>query len=188
MGYWLDHAPPTQLETHYSDRRVRCFVERPASLHAMLVEAAALAPQREALVCGDRRLNWRDVDHEVSLLAGGLADLGVAAGDRVALLLSNRAEFMLLLLAIARLGAITVPLNIREQTPELAYALAQCAAPWRWCSMATWHHDCPMRTTCRLCAIALRSAAPWPARCATTRCARGRHATTLRRCAKTTSQ
>jgi long-chain acyl-CoA synthetase len=128
MNYWLDRAPPTQLETHYGDRRVRCFVERPASVHAMLVEAVAQAPQREALVCGDRRLNWRDVDHEVSLLAGGLADLGVAAGDRIALLLSNRAEFVLLLLAIARLGAITVPLNIREQTPELAYALAQCGA------------------------------------------------------------
>ena len=52
----------------------------------------------------------------MSLLAGGLTALGVGAGDRVALLLSNRAEFVLLLLAIARLGAITVPLNIREQT------------------------------------------------------------------------
>jgi long-chain acyl-CoA synthetase len=128
MSYWLDRAPPTQLEIHYGDRRVRCFVERPASLHAMLVDAVARAPQREALVCGDRRFDWRSVDHEVSLLAGGLAALGVGAGDRVALLLSNRAEFVLLLLAIARLGAITVPLNIREQTPELAYALAQCGA------------------------------------------------------------
>jgi len=128
MGHWLDRAPPTQLETHYGDRRVRCFVERPASLHAMLVEAVAHAPQREALICSDRRLRWCEVDHEVSRLAGGLAALGVAAGDRVALLLSNRAEFVLLLLAIARLGAITVPLNIREQTPELAYALAQCGA------------------------------------------------------------
>ena len=46
----------------------------------------------------------------------------------MALLLGNRAEFVVALYAAARLGAVAVPLNIREQKPELAYVLAHCGA------------------------------------------------------------
>jgi len=49
-------------------------------------------------------------------------------GERVALLLGNRIELVLTLFALARLGAIAVPLNIRSPKPELAYVLEHCAA------------------------------------------------------------
>jgi O-succinylbenzoic acid--CoA ligase len=121
--------PAQQLETHYADgRALRCFVERPRSLHALLENARARNPQGTALVCDDTRLSYAALDTQVGRLAAGWQGLGVQAGDRIALLLSNRIEFVLCLLAATRLGVITVPLSIREQTPGLHYMLDHCGA------------------------------------------------------------
>jgi O-succinylbenzoic acid--CoA ligase len=105
---------------------LRCFVERPRSLHALLEHALARNPQGTALVCDDTRLSYAALDTQVGRLAAGWQGLGLQAGDRIALLLSNRIEFVLCLLAATRLGAITVPLSIREQTPGLHYMLDHC--------------------------------------------------------------
>jgi O-succinylbenzoic acid--CoA ligase len=123
------HWPAQQIETHYADgRALRCFVERPRSLHALLENALARNPQGTALVCDDTRLSYAALDTQVGRLAAGWQGLGLQAGDRIALLLSNRIEFVLCLLAATRLGAITVPLSIREQTPGLHYMLDHCGA------------------------------------------------------------
>ena len=121
-------SPAMRLEAHYGDRVVPCFAERPASVHALLVEAAARNPQGEALVCGETRLSWADLAERASHLADGLAAAGIRAGDRVALLLGNRIEFVLALFAVSRLGAVTVPLGIRQQTPEIVHVLNDCGA------------------------------------------------------------
>jgi fatty-acyl-CoA synthase len=57
-----------------------------------------------------------------------LTELGVAAGDRVALLCRNRIEFFEVLFACARIGAILVPLNWRMPATELATLVADCGA------------------------------------------------------------
>jgi acyl-CoA synthetase (AMP-forming)/AMP-acid ligase II len=54
----------------------------------------------------------------------------VQAGDRVVMLLGNRPEFLAVLLALQRLGAIAVPVGVREQRPGLAYIAQQCGAKW----------------------------------------------------------
>ena len=121
--------PTMSPETHFAGtRQVRCFPERPRSLHALLANAVARNPQGTALVCEDTRLTYAALDQQVGRLAAGWRALGVQAGDRIALLLSNRIEFVLSLLAATRLGAITVPLSIREQTPGLLYMLEHCGA------------------------------------------------------------
>ena len=51
-----------------------------------------------------------------------------SAGDRVALLVGNRTEFVVALFAVLRLGAIAVPLSTRYQNPEIAFALNDCGA------------------------------------------------------------
>ena len=61
-------------------------------------------------------------------MAAGLSQLGVAAGDRIALLLGNRIEFVLTWFGAARLGAVFVPLGVRQQKPEIAFALKDCGA------------------------------------------------------------
>ena len=117
-----------RLESHFGDRVVRCFVDRPRSLHALVANAAASYPQREALVCGSERFTWQQLHDASARLAAGLAARGVGVGDRVAMLIGNRSEFVTTLFAVAHLGAIAVPISIREQTPGLRYMLNDCAA------------------------------------------------------------
>ena len=128
MKRWDDTWPATRLEAHYGDRVVRCFTERPTSLQSLLADAARHHPQGIAIVCGDERINWQDLLAAAASLASGMAQRGIGAGDRVAMLIGNRSEFVTTLFAIAQLGAIAVPLSIREQTPGLAYMLNDCAA------------------------------------------------------------
>jgi long-chain acyl-CoA synthetase len=127
MKSWIDRVPPLQEERHFG-RPMRCFARRPASLVQMLREAIARNPHGEALVCGETRLTWTALGERIAAAAGAYRARGVGPGDRVALLLGNRAEFPIAFLGAAWLGAIAVPVSIREQKPGLAYILGHCAA------------------------------------------------------------
>ena len=130
MDSWFDRGdvPATRYELRYGDRIVRCFVERPRSVHAMLEGAVARRPHATALICGDERVSYRELDDAVGRVAAGLRALGVEKGDRVAMALANSIEFVVVLFAVARLGAVSVPLNIRHQLAENRHILADCAA------------------------------------------------------------
>jgi acyl-CoA synthetase (AMP-forming)/AMP-acid ligase II len=128
MNDWGDLWPVMRVESHFGDRVVPCFQDRPQSLYALLHEAAKTNPSGEALVCGSERLTYAELLKQSSQLATGLARRGIKAGDRVAMLLGNRNEFVIMLFALAHLGAIAVPISIREQAPGLAYMLSHCAA------------------------------------------------------------
>lgn len=121
-------AMATRLESHFHDRVVRCFAERPADVNQMWREAARWRPEAEAVVCGERRLNWAAFEDQVMRAAAGLQALGVSPGDRVALLLGNDVEFVVASFAVQAVGAVLVPMSIREQTPGLAYILNHCSA------------------------------------------------------------
>jgi long-chain acyl-CoA synthetase len=123
---WHSDLPPSRLEAHCDDRVVRCFVERPGSLHAMLESAVRRNPDGKALVCDDECLSWKEVSDRVACIAAGLAERGITQGSRVGLLLGNCIEFPLVLLAAARLGAIGVPFSYRSQRAELEFMLNQC--------------------------------------------------------------
>jgi long-chain acyl-CoA synthetase len=120
--------PATRHETRFGDRLVRCFAERPPSVHAMFEQALARGPGREAMVFEGRRWTWLELDLAAGRLAASLAADGVSAGERVVMLVSNRPEFVTVLLAVLRLGAIAVPVSVREQADGLAYVLGQCGA------------------------------------------------------------
>jgi len=121
--------PQQQLEQHFQPvRALRCFADRPRSLHALLENAVAVNPHGTALVCDNTRLSYSELNRRVAQLTASWLQLGIHPGDRIALLLGNRIEFVLCLLAATRLGAITVPISIREQTPGLHYMLEHCAA------------------------------------------------------------
>ena len=94
----------------------------------MLRKQVAVRAESTAVEDARGALSYRTLDQRVNRLAHVLAGHGVAMGDRVALLLGNRTEFVVALFAAARIGAITVPMNIREQAPGLAYMLQHCGA------------------------------------------------------------
>ena len=121
-------AASTRLERHFDQRVLRCFIDRPANINAMWRAAARRSPDAEAVVCGERRLTWTELEQQVLRAAAGLQALGVAPGDRVALLLGNDVEFVVASFAVHAVGAVVVPLSVREQTPGLAYILKDCGA------------------------------------------------------------
>lgn len=128
MHDWTEHAPATRWESHFGDRLMRCFAERPATLQQLLERNVALHGEAEAYVCEGRRMSWAEFGSEVERLAGGLSGLGVAKGDRVAMLMANGISFVAVMFAAIRLGAIIVPLSIRAQRPEITYMLQQSGA------------------------------------------------------------
>jgi len=124
--HWTD-VPALRHETHFG-RAMRCFAQRPRNLNALVADTVARYGEREALVTDRYRIDYAKLDRVADRLAGHLHRLGVARGDRVVLYLPNDREFVYALLAVLRLGAVAVPVNVREQRPELAFILAQCGA------------------------------------------------------------
>ncbi len=97
----------------------------------MIVLARALSwtaeryPERIA-VAARRPLNYREWDARCNQLARGLGALGVGHGDRVALVTGNGEPMATAHLACQKLGAASVPLNVRYSPDELAYCLRDC--------------------------------------------------------------
>ena len=128
-GHWHGHpVPAMRHEAWFGDRIVPAFHPRPASVWQLFADSLGRTPQAEAVVCGSTRLAYADCDAAAARLAAGLASQGIAAGDRVLLFIDNRPEFILVFLAVQRLGAIAVPVGVREQRPGLAYIARQCGA------------------------------------------------------------
>src|SRR6185369_14817138 len=126
---WSQHSiPAMRLEPRFGDRIVPAFCERPNSIPAMVAEAVARNPDGEALVCGATRMTWREVADQSAQIAAGFQKLGLQRGDRVAVLLGNRTEFVLTMLGAAHAGLVMVLLSTRQQKPEIAYVLTDCGA------------------------------------------------------------
>ena len=128
MDWSHSSIPPMRMEARFGDRVVLAFIDRPTSLWAMISDAAARNPDGEAIICGGQRLNWREVADRSANIAAGFARLGLVPGDRIAVLLGNRVEFVLSMFAAAHAGLVTVLLSVRQQKPEIAYVLTDCGA------------------------------------------------------------
>ena len=83
--------------------------------------AAEKFPDRTALIDGDTRLTFRELNERVNRLAWALLDAGVRKGDRVALLFYNSHPFVEVYFASAKIGAAVVPVNFRFVAREIEY-------------------------------------------------------------------
>jgi long-chain acyl-CoA synthetase len=120
--------PAIRRETHHGSRVVRCFADRPASIDAMFRETVARNGGADAIVHGGERVAYRAFDETVERVARNLVARGFSPGDRIALLLGNGLEFFYTFMAIARAGMISVPMNVRQRRPEIAFVVNQCGA------------------------------------------------------------
>lgn len=84
-------------------------------------------PARPCVVVGERTLTFADVDDRADRAASAWLDLGLAPGERVAVLAHNEAEYLELQVAAQRSGLVLVPLNTRLATPELRRIVADAA-------------------------------------------------------------
>ena len=74
------------------------------------------------------RYTYQDLENVTDQLAGGLQQLGVEAGGRVALLHPNHSDFILGYFAIIKAGAVAVPINPLYTANEVLYILKDCGA------------------------------------------------------------
>ena len=94
----------------------------------MLAVQAERHGDRPLLTIGEVTWTFRDAASIAARRAGTLAAAGIAAGDRVALLLGNRFELMEMVLACGWMGAIAVPINTAAMGPQISYFLRDSGA------------------------------------------------------------
>lgn len=94
-----------------------------ATIGSAFTSQALLSGEAIALQQNERRLTYRQLNDRVNRLADHMLKLGMARGDRIALLSENRCEFVEVELAAAKLGVITACLNWRQADRELAHGI-----------------------------------------------------------------
>lgn len=90
----------------------------------LLQEQASRFASREAVVDGVRRYTYAQLQDEVNRVARGLLALGLGRGDHVAILMGNRAEWLLSFLAVQQIGGVSVGLNTWSTPREMEYTLS----------------------------------------------------------------
>jgi long-chain acyl-CoA synthetase len=95
---------------------------------AMLDRPVTLYPEREAISFRDVSLTFRELEGLVNAFANALRGLGIRRGDRVCLFMTNRPEYVVAFYAIARLGAVSSPMNPSYKEREVAYQLGDAQA------------------------------------------------------------
>lgn len=91
-------------------------------------ETAKRYPDRPALIFREKRYTWKELKHLVDKLTLAFIELGMRRGDMVIILFPNRPEFIITLLAAARLGAVSIPVSERLRRKEIEYILRQTEA------------------------------------------------------------
>ena len=127
-------ASARRRERHFGDRVVWCFADRLSSVYGSFETAARAHAAATAMRFGAQTWTYRELEAEVAALAEGFARIGVRAGDRVAMQIRNRPEFVFVFLAVQRIAAVCVPIDVRLQGAEVGHVLADAAA-------RLWVHD-----------------------------------------------
>jgi malonyl-CoA/methylmalonyl-CoA synthetase len=94
------------------------------NLHDLFAIPRRRAPEKPALLFQDDAFTYGELFARADALAAGLAARGVRKGDRVAFFLGNRPEFVIAYLAVIRLGAAMVPINLAYREREISHMLA----------------------------------------------------------------
>lgn len=103
-------------------------IDQDGTLGGLLRERARRRPEQMFLTIEGRSYTFAEMDARSDELAQGLRALGVAAGDRIAWLSTNRGEIIELFFAVAKLGAVQVPLNAFLKGALLSYQINDAQA------------------------------------------------------------
>ena len=123
MGSFIDQA-----DRRRSDLEARHRPWRPQTLTALLDTLARRFPDRPFVIGEEETLSYADLAARSAGLARGLVARGVQVGERVALVLPNGPDMIAARFAVARAGAVAVPVSFRLHAAELAQILLQSEA------------------------------------------------------------
>ena len=101
---------------------------RSQTLADVLRRTAQRLPHKTAVICGQAQWTYAQFDALVSRLAYGLMAIGIQSGDHVAMLARNSHGFAAMRFALARMGAVLVPINFMLKAEEVAYILRHAQA------------------------------------------------------------
>jgi crotonobetaine/carnitine-CoA ligase len=104
------------------------FAPLERTLPAMLMRQAERHGDKPLVSAGDARWTYAEAAAAAARIAGTLRIAGIGAGDRVAIICSNRIEFLGLLLGCGWLGAVAVPINVASRGPQLQHVLSNSSA------------------------------------------------------------
>ncbi len=90
----------------------------------MLARTAERYPENEAVLFRDLNLSYRELDALVNAFANALLDMGIRAGQKVSLFMTNRPEYLISWFATTRVGAVVSPINPSYKEREVAYQLS----------------------------------------------------------------
>src|SRR5919107_2687823 len=107
------------------------------NLSSLLEESAGSFPDREAIVLGETRLTYAQVNGAANMVANLLVSRGIRPGDKVALSCANLPYFTIVYYGILKAGATVVPLNVLLKAREVAYHLADSDAKAYFCFQGT---------------------------------------------------
>ncbi|GAA4486027.1 long-chain fatty acid--CoA ligase [Rhodococcus olei] len=107
------------------------------NLSVLLEDSARRYPHRDALVLGDVRITYAELDARSNQVANLLISRGIEPGDTVAMSFPNVLEFPIVYYGILKAGAVVVPLNIMLKGREIAYHLADSGAKAYFCAEGT---------------------------------------------------
>ncbi|RIW38933.1 long-chain-fatty-acid--CoA ligase [Bacillus salacetis] len=93
------------------------------NISTLLERNARKYPYQEAVISGEQRMNYWELDHQVNKFASALKQQGIDAGDKVVLYMPNTMEFVITYFSVMRLGGIIVPINAKLAGEEVQYIL-----------------------------------------------------------------
>src|SRR6266403_2067415 len=114
----------SQLRAQWS----QLFAPADRTLPAMLTRQAERFAQKPLVTAGRTTWTYAETYEAAARCAGILRSAGIQPGDRIAIICSNRIDFLEIVLGCAWLGAVAVPINVASRGPQLQHILSNCGA------------------------------------------------------------
>ena len=126
------------------------------TIRELLENRARQTPDAVFGMYKEREITFRTLDARVNRLANGLCDLGIAAGQRVAVILSNHSDHIFTFFALAKLGAVWVPINTNLRGVSLEFVIEQSAPRALIVDAEFWQYLKPISAVNKIVTLIIR--------------------------------
>lgn len=123
MGQWDDKFE--RAERKWASWKMQEYSQTERVLPRIIEDKARRYPYREIFQFRDAAVTFEQLNEQVNRVANGFLALGVGPGDKVALMLPNRVEFLYAWFGLNKIGAASVPINVAQRGGGLVYQICQ---------------------------------------------------------------